>query len=119
MRSSTTRTCRTNEQLSAVLRGVAPRAGVVPLLVTPTGAGRRGAQSARAVGCEGREREDGFDIRSGVRSETGAASNLVGGGWGCPLRERPQPAPLPGGAVQRAARRSCRRELPKRIPAPD
>ncbi len=38
-----------------------------------------------------------------------------GGAEGCPLKQRPQPALLPGGAVQRAARRRCRRELLKRI----
>jgi hypothetical protein len=33
--------------------------------------------------------------------------------------KRPQPAPLQGGAVTRAARRSGRRELPKRMPRAD
>jgi hypothetical protein len=35
------------------------------------------------------------------------------------VRERPEPAPLPSGAVQRADRRRCRRELPSRIPRLD
>jgi hypothetical protein len=39
--------------------------------------------------------------------------DLRQGGEGCPLRERPEPARLQGRAVQRAARRRCRRELPK------
>jgi hypothetical protein len=48
-----------------------------------------------------------------------ARMDLARGGEGCPLRERPQPASPPGGAVQRAARRRCRRELPKRIALAD
>jgi len=52
--------------------------------------------------------------RTGERQQNGARClGLSQGGEGCPLRERPQPAPLQGGAVQRAERRRCRRELPK------
>ena len=41
-----------------------------------------------------------------------------GGAEGCPLKERPQPALPPGGAVQRAARRRCQARAPKKDTPP-
>ena len=54
-----------------------------------------------------------------LKANSARPRDLDRGGEGCPLKERPEPAPPPGGAVQRAARRRCRRELLKRTPLAD
>src|SRR5439155_24073673 len=60
-----------------------------------------------------------FAAQRRTRTKSGAVTDLVQGGEGCPLRKRPEPAPLRGGAVTRGASRSVRRELPKRTPLAD
>jgi hypothetical protein len=58
-------------------------------------------------------------VAAGARDQQRATDGPRQGGEGCPLKERPEPAPLQGGAVQRAARRRCRRELLKRTSLAD
>ena len=92
------------------------------LSATPAGGAKgRARVSPRAVGCERPQRREFFRHQAACRRANIHVAAIPGweGGRGCPLRERPQPVRLQGRTVQRAARRSCRRELPKRMPAPD
>ncbi len=47
-----------------------------------------------------------FAAQPCTRTKSGAVTDLVLGGAGCPLRKRPEPAPLLGGAVPRSRKAS-------------